>query len=357
MLHSLSSQDLGVRHVTAAEGSAFPVALASATAGDVAFGAGLEIALARVGDAQQPPEWIQLFPAGPDIKARDGRKWTLRDPQVLLAAFKHNNADLALDVEHASELKAPKGDEAPAQAWIAELQVRADGTTWGRPDWNTEGARKVLAREYRYISPAFKFDAAGNIVRLTSVALVTQPALDMPALAHVDPTHDNQDPAMNLLQRMIAAYGLAATATDDDVIAAVTPTIALASATRDPTRFVPATDLTAALTRATVAETALASIQTEAATAAADELVEAAISAGKIPPDSKDHWLGLARENPDLTGKALASMPALLKPTDRAKKPGAESGNEHGLDADQVALCRQNGWDQTAFAATLKELA
>ncbi len=368
MLHSLSRADLGGLHVTVAKGVAFQVSLAhTPNDQDVAFGLGLEVALARAaveGQAPTPPEWVQLLPApvGPEgeIRGRDGRRWTLKDPTVLIPAFAAMQCDPPLDVEHASELLAPQGKEAPAQAWLKEIQIRADNTTWARVDWTAEGARKVVDRQYRYISPAILHTDAGEIVGIKSAALVTQPALAMPALAHREgrTSIPNRGSSMNLLQRLLATCSLPATATEDDVVAAVTTQVSLAADTRNPEKFVPAADLQVALARATTAETKLAEIEAAEKTKAAEATVDAAIAEGKIAPASREHWISVAHATPDAFGKAVAAMPALLKPSTTDKKPG-EGGkvDEHGLTTDQLALCSSLGIAPADFAKTQKETA
>lgn len=363
MQSQLSSPDRnGGRHVAllAHRAGGEVVALCSGADNEVAFGGAFEIALARVGDVTTAPEWVQVFPAGPDIVARDGRRWKLPDPQVLVSAYARNRAELPFDIEHATEILAPKGQPAPAQAWIKEVAVRADGTTWVRPDWTAAGAVAVTSRAYKYVSPAFRFTESGEIVALTSVALTTQPALDLPALARSEggAPHTKQETHMStLLARLVAAYGLAAAATEDDVVNAATTQVALARDARDPTKLVPAADLTTALARATTAETALTAIQTEAKEKAATGAVETAIADGKIAPASKEHWVALARENPEAFNSAIAAMPKGLTPTNADKKieGGAAATDELGLTVDQVALCRDLSLDPKAYAATLKE--
>ncbi|HEY3696527.1 phage protease, partial [Phenylobacterium sp.] len=273
------------------------LALANAGAGDqVAFWDGLEVALARNGEALAAPEWMQVFPAGPTLKTRDNRTYQLPDPQVLVDAFARNNADLPVDLNHASEIKGPKGEDAPAQGWVKAIEKRPDGTTWCRVDWTAEGAAQVTSKRYRYVSPAFLYTAAGQILRVTSVALVTQPALDMPALARVEPG-PTQEPEMSstLLATLVAALGLDKATTEPDLITHITGQVALAREARDPTKLAPVADLTAALARATTAETALATIQTATKEAAVAAAVDAAMAEGKVLPASRDHWLAVAR--------------------------------------------------------------
>jgi phage I-like protein len=344
-------------------GLGLALALANrATPVEVAFGDGLEIALARSGDQVTAPEWVQVFPAGPVIEARDGRKWTLPNPQLVVAAFAANRADLPFDIEHATEKLAPEGKEAPAQGWIKGLQARADGTVWAQVDWTSEGADHVVKKRYRYVSPAFEHTKEGAIVRVTSAALTTHPALRMPALAgdgRRTPRNQQDDKMTTIaLATAAAALGLAATASESDVVTAMTAGAQAAKDVKDPTKFVPKADLDAALTRATNAETALATVQKGQATAKATAAVEAAIAEGKITPASKDHWISIAQETPDAFEKAMASMPKIAGQTTATEKrvDGADA-DANGLTADQKALCASLGLEEKAYATTLKETA
>lgn len=349
--------------LTEAAPPALLLARASANSHDaVAYGAGLELSLARVGDVLAAPDWVQLFPAGPEIKARDARRWTLPDPQVLVTAFAANQADLPFDIEHATEIKAPKGEDAPAQGWIKEMQVRADRTVWARVEWNAAGAARLTGKEYRYVSPAFRHTAAGEILAVTSAALVTQPALTMPALAGQgrDNPNDNQEEYMSLLARLVGALGLAASASEDDVIAAITSQVSLASATRDPAQFVPAADHQLALARATKAEGDLATLAAAEKTKGAETAVDAAIAEGKIAPASREHWISVAHATPDAFEKAMAAQPKVLTPpTNLDKKLPGEGGDtdELGLTVQQISIARDMGLEPAAFAARLKATA
>jgi len=327
----------------------------------------IELAAAQVGVERKPPEWLQLLPkpdANHQIKARDGRMWTLEDPTVVLAHFQAYGADLVLDIEHASELKAPKGEEAPAQAWIKALQVREDGSVWGRADYTEAGERAVLSRSYRYISPAIIHDKeTRRVTGLSSAALVTRPALHMPALASSGGRSltENQEPSMTTatvaLAALAGAAGLASNASEADVLARITANAQAARDLLDPTKYVPATDLAAAVSRAVTAETALAAKEQTDKDAVALASVEAAVAAGQIPPASKDHWVAVAKTTPEGFATAIASMPKIAgQVTETGKKvEGGGATDELGLTESQLALCSQMGLEPKAYAATLKE--
>lgn len=350
----------------------FPVPLiidlaAEAGADDVAFGLALDLSLcfAQDGDRTKPPQWVPLLPA-PDarheIVGRDGRRWTLKDPAVVLAHFAAYGADLPLDLEHSTHLLAPKGEPAPAQAWIQEMQVREDGSTWGRVAWTPAGLASWQSGGWKYTSPGILHDDAREIYGLASAGLVTRPALHLPALARnggrksTPPTKETHMTTV-ALATLVAAAGLASSATEADIVSALAAGRQAQADLKDPAKFVPAADLAAAQTRATTAETELGEIRKAGVEAAAVALVDEAIGAGKLAPASREHWLSIARENGESFKAAVAAMPVTLQPTKTEKKLGGEGGdaNAHGLTTDQVALCSQLGLSQEAFAATLKE--
>jgi len=130
---------------------------------------------------QVAPEWVQIMPSGPEIKGLDGRKWSMKDPAKLIDMFKNMGLPLVIDYEHGQELKAPEGEEAPAAGWIEDLELR-DGELWARVSWTERAAKAINSREYRFLSPAFAYDASMQILGLSSVALTNKPNLVMTAL-------------------------------------------------------------------------------------------------------------------------------------------------------------------------------
>jgi phage I-like protein len=130
---------------------------------------------------QVAPEWVQIMPSGPEIKGLDGRKWSMKDPAKLIDMFKNMGLPLVIDYEHGQELKAPEGEEAPAAGWIEDLELR-DGELWAKVSWTERAAKAINSREYRFLSPAFAYDASMQILGLSSVALTNKPNLVMTAL-------------------------------------------------------------------------------------------------------------------------------------------------------------------------------
>ena len=146
------------------------------------------------------PESVQLLPSGPEIEGRDGRKWRLESAVDVGVASHDGSADLPIDYEHATEIKGPKGEPAPAVGWIKSFSVR-NGELWGNVEWTMEGAAMVAARKYRYLSPVFQYDKESHkILRVLSAALTNQPNLRMAALNTAGRRNDEGEKEENMTQ-------------------------------------------------------------------------------------------------------------------------------------------------------------
>ena len=310
-------------------------------------------------EAKAAPEWVELFPAGPELAARDGRRWTA-NPAAVLAAFDANRAPLPIDYEHGQDIKAEKGEEAPAAGWIVELQDRA-GAVWGRVEWTARAAAMIVAREYRFLSPAFNHTTAGLITRLLGAGLVNRPALELTALSREAP---NQETNMKAIAKALGldeaaeeqavlasiaahasertalcqALALDPVADEAAVIAAITKlkgdldaaTVALASA---PDKA----ELASLQTKLNDTGTALAALQKKDADREIDAALDAAQTAGKITPATRDGYRAMCVVEGGLERfKALAAtLPIIAEPT---KLGGATAKVDDGDALDPVAL-------------------
>lgn len=299
------------------------------------------------------PDWVEVFPAGPDINARDGRKWTL-DPKTVISAFKANNGPLPIDYEHAQAHKAPKGELAPAAGWITELEERA-GAIWGKVEWVAAAAKMIVEKAYRFLSPEFHTDSNNAILSLAGAGLVNRPALEMTALSREENQQENEEMSLKAIAK---ALGLADDANEAAILAAL--------AQRDTERGAGHTALCQALkldaksdgtsiiaavaklqdTTALAAQAApeLAKLQTEIAALKAvnaeseiNGLLDNAAKEGKITPASRDTYKGICMAEGGIARfKALAAtLPVICAPSglDDVKVTARDPDN-----ADPVAL-------------------
>ncbi|HHQ4570155.1 TPA: phage protease [Aeromonas veronii] len=148
-------------------------------------------------DAQLSPQgdgWHQLLPVGP-FKARDGRPfdvpgghWQL-DGQIaaaLIARAKGLGQDILIDYDHQTLKVDQNGQPAPAAGWYNgdEIEWREGQGLFIKPRWTERAAALVAAKEYRFLSAVFPYDAQGHPLELRMTAITNDPGVvGMQALA------------------------------------------------------------------------------------------------------------------------------------------------------------------------------
>ena len=302
-----------------------------------------------------PPEWIMLVPAG-RIEAVDGRVFINDAPEAVVEAFARHGLDLPVDVNHRTEVMGP-GEDAPAMGWITALEVR-DGAIWAHIEWTRRGARAVCEREYRYISPAFLADAKGRVREILSAALVTRPAMRMPALAQRQLHQRETDMDRKELCRRL---GLPEDAGEEAVLAAIDELKAgkagaAAEMTPDPQKFVPRADYEHVQKQLAAAQQALAERARAELEREAEQLVEEGVRAGKIAPATKEFWLDMAaasREGLAKVREFLASAPRIVLPAEAgaAEDGGSDedAGGRKALTAAEREVAAQLGLSEREF--------
>ena len=129
---------------------------------------------------------IRLIPAGL-FRATDGRPmglpgWTLNasNAAAIIKAAASRADDFVIDYEHQTMQASKNGQPAPAAGWFKRLEWReGQGLFAVDVRWVARASSMIIAREYRYISPVFGFDAkTGEVHSLHAAAITNNPALD-----------------------------------------------------------------------------------------------------------------------------------------------------------------------------------
>ncbi|RSM31819.1 hypothetical protein C5B77_09350 [Aeromonas salmonicida] len=149
----------------------------------------LDAALNSGGDG-----WQQLLPLGP-FKARDGRPfdvpgghWQL-DKSIattLINRVRDMGQDILIDYDHQTLKTDQNGQPAPAAGWYNadEIEWREGAGLFIKPRWTDRAAALVAAKEYRFLSAVFPYDALGRPLELRMTAITNDPGVvGMQALA------------------------------------------------------------------------------------------------------------------------------------------------------------------------------
>lgn len=298
---------------------------------------------------------LQLTPAG-SFQARDGRPsepregaWKI-DAEIarrVIARIAARKTPTVIDYEHQTLLAETNGQPAPAAGWFTAVDWR-EGTGLFATDvtWTERAKQMIAAGEYRYFSPVIVYDQrSGEVIDITMGAITNLPGIDgmqdvvLRAAARFHLLDEDEVTTMKeLLKKLLAALALAETTTEDAAIAAVTAlkakadktaeletqVAALKTQTPDPAKFVPVAAMQDLQTKVAALSGAIAKRDL-------DELIEGAMSEGKLMP-AQENWarnLG-AKDMEALRGYVASAqaLPALRGTQTRNSGPGAPAGGD-----------------------------
>ena len=299
---------------------------------------------------QQDDGWYQLLPVGP-FKARDGRPfdvpgghWQL-DKSIattLINRAKALGQDILIDYDHQTLNVEKTGKEAPAAGWYNgdEIEWREGQGLFIKPRWTERAAALVAAKEYRFLSAVFPYDAQGRPLELRMTAITNDPGVvGMQALAALSaqpiqpgqPATLTKENSMNeLLKKLLAKLGIELTGdpTDEQLQKALTELDSLqASAKKAPeleaalsaekaslaalkaqpggqvdlAQFVPVATYNALVTQ-------VAALTAQVDTTDAATLIKEARTAGKVVAAEEEYLTAYAAQ------KGVAALKALLEP-------------------------------------------
>lgn len=308
---------------------------------------------------KEAPLWVQLFPAGPVLKARDGREWRLSDPQIVLTEFKKNDGPLAIDYEHGQNFKAMKGEMAPAAGWIQELDIRG-GEIWGRVEWTEKAETMIKAREYRFLSPEFSVSKDNDeIIELLGAGLVNRPALKMAALAArtINQKMENTMEGLAAINKVLSLDEasdipsvIATLQKQRDMHIALCKKLSLNDDSNDEAiltalqsmmaSMVPQSELTALASRLKKAEAEIAASKVAEIERKIKTVLDAATQAGKITPASREHYHAMCKRDGGLDDfqKLVATLPAICEPSASFNEKPASSSPSGNNDVNAIVL-------------------
>jgi phage I-like protein len=304
-------------------------------------------------EASEPPEWIELIPAG-EFVGRDGRgPFRLVEPARVIAATLELRmaGGIPVDYDHATDFAAPRGEPAPAAGWITELAAR-DGAIWGRVAWTERAREKIGGREYRFISPVFQYSSEdGRVTRLLRAGLTNNPNLYLGAISAADGEEVTMEETLKELREVL---GLAADAAPAAVIAKVRELVAssraaMAAGARgpDPAKYVAMAEFERALTE-------LNRLRAEHAREQAEREVDDAVRMGKLVPAQRAWAVEYCAADPRGFGAFVAKQPAVAGSLTgaAAERWARDTGFAQGprLSTAELTICAQLGVDAEEFS-------
>lgn len=298
------------------------------------------------------PTRINILPPS-GFAGRDGRGPFTYDFTALSTAFTANGMPIALDYDHQSETAAEKSGPVPASGWINTLEYDPPTGTWANVEWTEDAASHIADKAYRGFSPVFSVDTSNNqILEIIGGGLTNRPNLHLVMLNSRDGgyTRNEQSPEhTKMLEKLLAALGLSASAAEDAALSALQSLQSLAdkataidaaavaagfaAAATTPAEIVQSLNARTQITtggyvakndfevmskRATDAETALQAMKKTTADAELNSILEAAKVAGKLTPAQLAHAKSFGEKDPaGLKAFIDASAPVVsTKPAD-----------------------------------------
>lgn len=325
---------------------------------------------------------IQLLPYG-EFRAVDGRPfdapaWFLTETNGRDVADLANQSrtQLVVDYEHQTLYKEQNGQPAPAAGWIKWVSFSPKGL-FADVEWTNKAAALIKNREYRYVSAVFAYDTQGYVRKLFHAALTNNPALDSidevmaAASAQFNPIPMEQNPMNELLQQL---FGLP-NASEDELKAALSALLAVKPKTvalnaelfaqlAEKDQRIAALTAQSQTAQPDLTQFAPVSVvqdlqnQIAALTAQRDadkgsELIQAALTAGKLLPAQKE-WAENVLKQPNglafLSGFIENAQPIAALNQSQTQTAGV-SGNLNvvALSAEEQAAAKMLGMSHAEF--------
>lgn len=267
-------------------------------------------------DESAPPTEFRMFKYGINgaYKMGEGDKeipFDQADAQRLVAAFADAGVDLLIDYEHQSldGLTGPKA----AAGWIKKLEMRDDGLYATQIEWTPRAEQMLMAREYRFFSPAVEYDDSGEMCRMLPAALTNLPALkQISALMNSIIAEKDKPMSDEKVETLNATENFALRAKDEEI----------------------------------------ARLKKEKTELEVNTLLDKAVESGRLAPAKRAELFAMV-ETIGVNGLKMIinSMPQVL-PTPAVQATSAENKDE--LSAVEKQLARQIGVSFVAFAEQKK---
>ncbi len=343
--------------------------LSTSTPGEPDDVAQLSRPIALLADgATEPPTELRLFESGFIETTKGTFKCTETSCTSVMDAFQELGRDLPFDYAHASMFAtfAPDPAEAgKAAGWFKPLA--RNGEIWAAGiTWTPKAREKILAREFRYISPTFRHNEEGEVLEVYSCALTNDPATKRAkpittsrgaAAGHTSsPSSGDEEPSM--LKLLAARLGLSDTATEAEVFAALSrlqdegktfaQIIALSGKPTAAEALGIFTGWQAAAAKTVQLEAQAAESAKAALAREVDDLINEAKRDGRLAPAGEKAAREVALAGVPALKAMLSVLPKVGKASTEPTAPGADGTVT--LTAEELEGCKKTGLDPKKYA-------
>lgn len=324
---------------------------------------------------------------GIDGRPTDAPHWELTPERgrQIATALNQRSIDLVVDYEHATLKAQESGDPAPASGWLKPAGFQyIDGVGLCSTifEWTEKAKGYIEAKEYKYTSPVFFYNKAGEVLGLHSFALTNTPNLDtlpearLAAAAQdfLSQQSDEDSTMKEFLELMRKCLGLPETATEQELLTAansafakmdgafgttlvagqalsiaIDKAIEVKSATNsqapDLTQYVPITVYQEAIASATA-------VAANAASKELDDLIIAACADGRLTGEATVNWAKeQAKTNPEFIKKHIESLPKIAALSQKQTTAtnvaanGQQGNGQQQFTPEALAVAAQMGVD------------
>jgi phage I-like protein len=322
---------------------------------DAPEGAEKRFYIASVAEDGVPGE-VQIFPCG-EVRMEGADPFIVDDEAMneVIRRFEARGIDMVFDYEHQTEggdFASPDGT-APAAGWIRRLINKGAQGLWAAVEWTERAKQLIAGREYRYYSPVFYTSKKDRrLVELARVALTNAPRLNWIKPIVAKDKHSGGK-TMEWWKKFIAKLGLKEDATEADVVSALEarlneePRVVIAKEVltalelRDGAGASEVVASIHALRQRPDLTQEVANLKRRLAERDRDDLVVAAMKAGKLTPAQKEWAEDYALRDPEGFRLFVAKSPQVV-PTDPLKT--ISDAKAAGLQsAEEKEICRQLG--------------
>lgn len=320
--------------------------------------------------AADAPAEFELLPAGAIAIEGEAESAVLDEAAAasVIAAFERRGNDMVIDYEHQTIV----GGQAPAAGWIKRLAYDAKRGLIASVEWTAKAVEYLKSREYRYFSPVMYIaKSSRRVVAIESVALTNQPRINhlKPIVAKLNHQPEREENAM--FEKIKTILKLAADATEEKALEAVTQLVAKLAALESAAPVVACKEVLDALGATASAgkeevvrmiasikapgdvavqlSHQVAELTREIAALKQADLVTLALKNGQTSPDELEKWgKKLALEHPEQFRLIVLSRPAgSVVPVEGLKLAGDKDPG--GLDEAQRLINKQMGIDEETY--------